>query len=184
MLNQKSKVMKTFKRLTVLMMVAGLLFSCTDDEFQAIKVSNPEPEIVNEPFEAVFTGNYKDGCEIGGTRYLRIEFIGTCIQFSNFTGYLDFPEGPGDAQGQIVTTNGEVLYVSCQHNVKVGREPNHPDHVISYWRGPFAILGGTGRFEGATGNGMTDDYNSCEDENSHHHWRGMITLIKGDTKKE
>jgi len=44
---------------------------------------------------------------------------------------------------------------------------------------PFVILGGTGRFEGATGGGMTDDYNSSEDPYSHHQWVGKITLVKG-----
>ncbi len=55
---------------------------------------------------------------------------------------------------------------------------DHPDHVVSYWRDPYKILGGTGKFEGATGEGMTDDYNSSEDQNSHHHWKGTMTLLK------
>ncbi|MBP1668794.1 MAG: hypothetical protein H6Q21_1160, partial [Bacteroidetes bacterium] len=47
-----------------------------------------------------------------------------------------------------------------------------------YWRDPFEILGGTGKFKGATGKGTTDDYNSSEDPYSHHHWTGTITLLK------
>ena len=44
------------------------------------------------------------------------------------------------------------------------------------WRDPFVFKGGTGRFEGASGGGKTDDYNSSEDPNSHHHWKGTIRL--------
>jgi hypothetical protein len=42
--------------------------------------------------------------------------------------------------------------------------------VVSYWKDPFVILGGTGKYEGATGDIITDDYNSSEDPYSHHHW--------------
>ena len=38
---------------------------------------------------------------------------------------------------------------------------------------------GMGRFEGATGSGTNDDYNSDLDPYSHHHWTGTITLVKG-----
>ena len=65
------------------------------------------------------------------------------------------------------------------YEVITGRLEDHPDYVVSYWRDPFEILGGTGRFEGAFGGGMTDDYNSSEDTNSHHHWKGTITMKKG-----
>ena len=41
-------------------------------------------------------------------------------------------------------------------------------------------LGGTGRFDGATGGGMSDDYNLDDyPGNSFHHWVGTITLVKG-----
>jgi hypothetical protein len=60
-----------------------------------------------------------------------------------------------------------------------GRLSDRPSYVIEYWRDPFVILGGTGRFEGATGGGMTDDYNSALDPYSHHHWNGTITMVKG-----
>ncbi len=66
---------------------------------------------------------------------------------------------------------GQVIY---------GNEDDHPDGVNSYWRDPFTILGGTGRFDGATGGGMSDDYNlDVYPGNSFHHWVGTITLVKG-----
>jgi hypothetical protein len=165
--------MKTFERLFLLMIVAGLLFSCTDD------INRPaEPEIVTEPFEAVFTGDYVDRYQNCDIWYGKIELKGKCTHLCEFTGYLDFPNGPVKVYGQMVAANGDILYISSQGNFNVGREPNHLEHVLSYWRGPFVILGGTGQFEGATGSGMIDDYNSSLDQNSHHHWKGYITMVK------
>ena len=69
--------------------------------------------------------------------------------------------------------------MSVEGAVLPGRLDDHPEEVVSYWRDPFVILGGTGRFEDASGGGMTDDYNSSEDNNSHHHWVGTITMKKG-----
>jgi hypothetical protein len=51
----------------------------------------------------------------------------------------------------------------------MGRLDYHPDYVNSYWKDPMIVLGATGRFAGATGTFMTDDYNSDLDPNSHHH---------------
>ena len=79
----------------------------------------------------------------------------------------------------MVAANGDILYISGEGFVIDGRLDDHPEYVISYWRDPFVILGGTGRFEGATGEGWTDDYNSSEDPNSHHNWTGTITMVKG-----
>jgi hypothetical protein len=50
----------------------------------------------------------------------------------------------------------------------------------NFAKDPFKILGKTGRFKGASGSGMTDDYNSDLDPYSHHHWKGTITLVKGN----
>ena len=58
-----------------------------------------------------------------------------------------------------------------------GKTDVHPAFVTSYWKGDFEILGGTGKYEGATGRGKTDDYNSSKDPNSHHNWNGTIHLV-------
>ena len=61
-----------------------------------------------------------------------------------------------------------------------GRLDDHPEYVTSWWKDPWEITGGTGRFEGATGSGYTDDYNSAIDPYSHHRWTGTITMLKGE----
>ena len=80
----------------------------------------------------------------------------------------------------MVFGKGDTLFVTCKGKVIGGKSPDHPEYVTSYWRDDFLILGGTGRFEGATGSGKTDDYNSSEDPYSHHRWKGTITLEKGE----
>ena len=56
-----------------------------------------------------------------------------------------------------------------------------PNYALSYFKDPFEITGGTGRFEGATGGGMTNDYNFVGKDgivHTSHHWQGTITLKK------
>jgi hypothetical protein len=143
------------------------------------------------PFHAEFTGTYTaivpDSilCGPGVGLNVTVDGTGTGEPTGNFTIHFNFCVDslgyyPGNhIVGEIVTETGDSLYVKCAGQVIEGKAEDHPDYVVSYWRDPFEILGGTGKFEGATGEGTTDDYNSSEDPNSHHHWMGTITLQKG-----
>ena len=82
-------------------------------------------------------------------------------------------------EAYFVAANGDSLFVYVSGQVIGGRMDDHPDYVVSYFRDPFIIKDGTGRFKGATGGGTTDDYNSSQDIYSHHHWVGTITMMKG-----
>ena len=96
----------------------------------------------------------------------------------NFSFCVDGNTGEyGPSDSYMVAANRDILYVSIQGQVIGVREDDHPEHVTSYWRDPFVILGGTGRFKVATGGGMSDDYNSSLDDNSHLHWNGTITMV-------
>ena len=142
------------------------------------------------PFEAEFTGTYtavyEDSVTCGPCPWIHV--IVDCTGESNvmgtFTTHFDFcadDQGyyPGKRMvGHMLAENGDTLFVQSAGQVLEGRQEDHPEHVVSYWRDPFEILGGTGKFKGATGGGMGDDYNSSEDENSHHQWEGTITLAK------
>ena len=145
------------------------------------------PESV--PFDAEFTGTYtavyEDSLECGpGGLHVIVDCSGTGTPLGSFTTHFDFcsdPEGyyPGKQMiAYMIDSNGDSLYIKCAGQVLPGRQPDHPEYVTSYWRDPFEILGGSGKFKDATGGGRTDDYNSSEDENSHHHWEGTITLAK------
>ena len=199
--------MQNFVKFFQWMAVVSLFFACSesgnfyDNEMpdpitengdeNARRMGHDEPVMVTVPFKANFIGDYAGfligpDAECGAPFNCRVfvDFEGNGTHLGNFTGSFEFcacgPEGEyGPTISSMIAANGDILYVSCEGRVIPGREEDHPDHVTSYWRDPFVILGGTGRFEGATGGGMTDDYNSSEDPNSHHHWTGSITMVKG-----
>jgi hypothetical protein len=142
------------------------------------------------PFEADFTGTYvavqpdSTRCGTGPWMHVVVDCIGESNVLGNFTTHFDFcADNEGNYPGSInkaymVAESGDTLYISCAGQVIDGRMDDHPSHVVSYWRDPFEILGGTGKLEGAIGSGMTDDFNSANDQNSHHLWKGTITLSK------
>jgi len=193
--------MKTLKNIILLTAVICLTFSCSkyegDEMNVSLKKGKAEPTTVTVPFKADFVGNYTyAGPEAscgewnaeGGILWGMVinEGGGTGTHLGKFTHYFEFCceflSGiyPGNHMVAYFTAaNGDILFVSCAGLVIEGRAPDHPEFVVSYFRDPFVILGGTGRFEGATGSGMTDDYNSSLDPYSHHHWIGTITLVKG-----
>jgi len=188
--------MKTVKKLLFLIAGICLMISCSESD-ETLMVDDPHgshlksgksgPHTVTVPFKADFIGTYVDPvditCELPQFWPVKVDFEGTGTHLGKFTGNFSFcvdaNNGYGPSDSYMVAANGDILYVSVEGQVIGGREDDHPDHVTSYWRDPFIIVGGTGRFEGAEGEGMSDDYNSSLDPNSHHHWDGTITLVKG-----
>jgi len=142
------------------------------------------------PFKADFIGNYtyvgpdtlaeaKCNETLSAWRAI-VDGEGTSSYLGDFIVHFDFcgdeAGNYGNLYGYMVSAAGDTLFVSCAGQVKEGRLADHQAHVTSYWRDPFEIKGGTGKFKGASGGGTTNDYNSTEDTNSHHHWNGTITL--------
>lgn len=184
--------MKTLKNFIYVAAGIFLLMTCSkSDEFlnddSSGNMLKSTDKTVTVPFKVDYLGNYTfvDVDGTCGTGYLHVivDGQGTGTHLGNSTVHFDFcvyDNGYyGPTVSQMVAANGDILYVSCQGQVIDGRLDDHPSYVTSYWRDPFVILGGTGRFKGATGEGLTDDYNSSEDPYSHHHWTGTITLLKG-----
>ena len=141
------------------------------------------------PFEADFTGTYTalypDSITCGPTfLHVKVDFTGKNELLGAFTGHFDFCADslgyyPGPHMvAYIVAESGDSLFITSAGQVLPGRLDDHAEYVTEYWRDPFEITGGTGKFQGATGEGMGDDYNSSEDQNSHHRWKGTITLVK------
>lgn len=87
----------------------------------------------------------------------------------------------GNAYSFMLTEEGDSIFFNVAGQVIQGRAEDHPEFVTSYWRDSFEITSGTGKYAGVTGKLVSDDYNSSEDPNSHHSWKGNITLVK---KKE
>jgi hypothetical protein len=189
--------MKTALKLTFFAAGICFIFACTksdekliidDPEGSHLKSGRSGEVWVTVPFKADFLGTYvgyypDETCELPQVMRIEVDFEGTGTHLGNFTGSFSFCTDAesyyGPTESHMVAANGDILYVSCWGQVIQGKEDDHPDHVTSYWRDPFVISGGTGRFKDAYGEGRTDDYNSSLDANSHHHWRGTITMKKG-----
>lgn len=165
--------------------------SITNAEYN-VKKDAADSKILTLGFELVFTGTYDyfgpDEAKCGLFPPMlnvinRGEGVGT--HFGKMTSFFDFcvnfrdssyPNGFEEAY--FMDENGDKLFVYVEGFVLPGRIPGIPNFANSYFKDPFVIVGGTGRFEGATGSGMTNDYNSDKDDFSHHHWNGKINLIK------
>ena len=148
--------------------------------------------MVSLPFEVTALGNYvyfgpdtlpvpKCAEPLADWRVI-VDGNGSGTPVGDFTIHFDFCGDSlshyGNNYAYLLTTTGDTLFISCAGQVLDGRLDDHPDFVTSYWKDPFVITGGTGIYEGATGEGMTNDYNSSEDPYSHHHWVGTITMMK------
>ena len=193
--------MKTLKSLMLLIGLAGMLFACSkSDRFwgdtpfgKTMNGGHGQPVMVALPFKADLLGEYilqepEVDCGYSEENPFKYHVIvtanGTATHLGKTYAYFDFCCDVmtgiyGQADIYIVAANGDKLFLSGEGQVMMGRLPEHPDYVNSYWKDPMIILGGTGRFAGATGTIMTDDYNSDLDPYSHHHWTGTITLVKG-----
>ena len=191
--------MKTLKIVFFAIAVIGLMIACSksdnfwgDEPFgNTAKNSPSKPVEVTLPFKVDLVGEYTavfpdESCWSEETQYdfrVIVDVEGTGTHLGKIVGNFNFCANLitgfyGPTVTNFTAANGDILYVSCQGQVIEGRLDDHPDYVTSYWRDPFVILGGTGRFEGATGGGMTDDYNSALDPFVHVHWRGTITMFK------
>lgn len=194
--------MKTIVKFFFLAAIMGLVLSCSKsdeiaDENPGSTLKSAKTHTVTSPFDATFVGNYLPTSGVdpemcGEYPMLRIynEGEGTATHLGKFTHYFDFcvndstGEYPFDhMEAYFVAANGDSLFVYLSGQVVGGRLDHHPEDVNSYFTDDWFILGGTGRFEGATGSGVTDDYNRDSfPANSFHHWKGTITMVKGKRK--
>lgn len=169
-------------------------------EAKASPKSHNEGKMVTLGLNLVFTGNYAIPTHAGecgeGTFPVKNVGEGTGTHFKKLKSYFEFcvePTVPGGGfypAGYILAyfedEDGDRLYVHVEGEVKTGRLPGMPSYAISYFRDPFTIITelSTGKFAGATGGGMTNDYNAWLDEEmtipyTTHHWKGKITMKKG-----
>ena len=197
--------MKTQIKLLFLMAVIILFAGCnkSDDLINDsdVVLKSAQPHFVTLPFKADFVNTYLpetgpnsmcgDWDPANGQFWMMVygEGGGTATHLGKFTHHFEFccdwasgiyPGPSGYMVAYFVAANGDSLFLSVQGQVMDGRLDHHPEDVNSYFTDPWEITGGTGMFEGATGHGMTDDYNrDSYPDNSFHHWTGEITLVKG-----
>ena len=113
-----------------------------------------------------------------GTFTVRITF---CVDATDILDDGQLTEGESipydNGAGVFTTANGDELWITTSGAVLPS---DHPDFAYEF-KDPFEFTGGTGRFEGAHGNGMTDSLVDIESEPSRtrHVWSGVLTLPLG-----
>jgi len=179
----------------LIMAVLCLLTSCgrSDTVSGGNSLKKGKVKMVTLPFDVTATGNYtyfgpdtldfpKCVAPLNSWRAM-VDGRGTGTPVGDFAVHFDFCgdslSNYGNTEAYLALSDGDTLFVTGAGRVMDGRLDDHPAFVTSYWRDPFVILGGTGKYEGATGEIITDDYNSSEDSFSHHRWKGKKKKKKG-----
>jgi hypothetical protein len=178
--------MKTLKR--IFLFSTALCLTLLLSDCNRLKA----PKMVTEPVTADLTGTYiyvgpdtlpnpKCSGQLSMWRAL-VDAKGTMTPLGDVTAHFDFCgdslSNYGNTYAYLVDTEKDTLFIDATGRVLEGKLAEHPEYVTSYWRDTIRILGGSGKFIGAKGEFLTDDYNSSEDPNSHHHWTGTITMAE------
>lgn len=188
--------MKTHQNLLILIAVfcLTLSFSSCKRTSTGEKSEEDKQAAFTEAFEANFIGDYtyvgpdtlpNPKCTDSLSTWRAIVDVkGNSNVLGEITGHLDFCGNEAshysNMYAYLLDADSDTLFVTGAGQVLGGRLDDHPEFVTSYWKDSFVFIGGTGKFKGATGSCITDDYNTSEDQNSHHHWKGTITLLKGE----
>jgi hypothetical protein len=158
------KIMKTVKRLLFLIAGICLMISCSESD-ETLMVDDPQgshlksgksgPVTVTVPFKADFIGEYKSvlpdpTCTPPQGVRIIVDFEGTGTHLGKFTGNFNFC---ADAESYYGPTESYMVAAN----------------------GDILYVS----IEGQVIGGREDDHNSSLDPNSHHHWVGTITLVKG-----
>lgn len=198
--------MKTLRNILIIMLSIGLIMSCSkpdtlsENNSNVLKKYKAEPKTVTVPFEANLLGQITNlvsdnpECADGGFAYrVVVETSGKATHMGKVSLTFDFctagppdPNIPGSfytyaaSSSEMIAANGDKLFLGFGGSSGIlGRTDDHPDYVTDYWRDTVTINGGTGRFEGASGKLLLNDYCTNIDDYTHHHLTGTITLVKG-----
>ncbi|WP_372950344.1 hypothetical protein [Mariniphaga sp.] len=195
--------MKTFLKIFIFAVLFGLLAGCEKTaeffENETPDLKSAQPQKITVPFEANLLGEIasidweaQECIEEGYFVRVIVETTGNATHMGKVSLTFNFCSGGAPdpniegskytyagSTADLIAANGDVLYLSFDDGIVMnGRTDEHPDDVYEYWRTPVSVLGGTGRFEGATGDLSSDDYVTTDDQ-THHRFYGKITLVKG-----
>ena len=205
--------MKIFKAISLALFTCILIFSCSqenepldlimEDETQMRKPV--ESKMVTVPFKANFytKRNYDNMGEGVCTEepYTAFNYqvgAGNSTHLGNFIVTIEFCGEDGgftykDGTGVFVAANGDELWMNVPSSGEIGviswdfSNPPYELHFQDSWE----ITGGTGRFEGASGNGYTDSWvdllddegNFLPEHQTDHMFDGEITFKPGSKSK-
>ena len=116
--------------------------------------------------------------QVGGGNGTHLGKFDIVISFCGNDGF-DYKNG----EGTFTAANGDELYVLIPSEGVIGHilPIVHPKYEL-FFETPFELNGGTGRFEGVTGNGITESYVDLFDDEGNfilehqtdHVWTGTI----------
>ena len=196
--------MKKLLRIILAMAVIGFFTACSGtDDFELENLDafkHHEEKELTLGFNALFIGDYQfpdfDPALCPDLVQVKNTGVGTGTHFKTLKSYFEFcvqPVAPEDGgggtypEGHMIAyfedENGDKLYIKIDGGrVYGGRVPGMPSYALSYFKDYFEFDGGTGKFEGASGSGYTNDYNFIDKklgiQRTSHHWQGTLTLIK------
>lgn len=191
--------MKQINRILFLFAGICLVIACSkadsflgSDETQVnLKKGGMDQKTVTVPFKSHFTvwdhSDYSDpGCGGFPLLVLTMDGEGTATHLGFFTSHWTFccDVITGYYYNTIAVftaANGDELYISIPEGYIVPNEEDNSDFYETKFNDPMYFVGGTGRFEGASGNGMTNAYvhNNPDDWHTDFFSSGTLTLIKG-----
>lgn len=194
--------MKTLMK--ILFFIAGIciIIACSKSDHywgeeplgNVLKNAKSEPVMVTVPFKMEGTATYNAIAEdidfCGPYPLMRImasgpskaTHLGKVIVYADFccnveTNIFGVPD---PALVKVVTANGDELIISTVGQV-FPRDENDPLYILEKWVAPFSFAGGTGRFEGASGEGKYIGYNYMDGQAiiCHGIYEGTLTMVKG-----
>jgi len=191
--------MRQIKRFLFLLAGACLMIACSksdslvngDDENVNLKKGGADPTTVTVPFKSDFTvwdhSDYTDpGCGGFPVLVLTMDGEGTATHLGQFTSHWTFccDVTTGYYYNTIAVftaANGDELYISIPEGYIIPNDGDNSDYYETKFNDPMYFVGGTGRFEGASGSGMTNAFvhNNPDDWHTDFFGTGTLILVKG-----
>jgi len=152
-----------------------VLLSCEDDDGPISETVDFEADF----FTTLVSFEEDAGCTAPRNFLNTQQGSGSASLVGNFTTQLTFCVNPANfeyenVQGSFVAGNGDELFITGGGQVV----PTNKEGYDLEFKDPFTIIGGTGQFENATGNGLTESYVNMTTGRTDHIWTGTITTIR------
>ena len=168
------------------------------DDLSGAQLKKAQPITVTVPFKfegiSYFTSMTEDaecGSAEDGIYRIVVDGPGNATEMGKLLFHAEFccntvtgEYGFGSGIMYFEAANGDRIYLKSvsSSNFIVDPEPGDPPYYLNKWHQTNIITGGTGRFEGASGELESFGYNRIEPEyqdRSFHLTTGNLTLIKG-----
>jgi len=187
--------MKTSIKLFIIVALISLAVGCnkTNDfvSDDSIELKSAKIQTVTVPFKANFTvkdySDYTDGsCGPAPIYSLTMKGEGNINHMGSITTEMTFCCNTSngfywDTNCTFVAANGDELYATIPTGQILPNEGDNSDYYQTYFNDKMYFVGGTGRFEGASGEAMSNAYVHNDPENWHTDFfsNGELILVKG-----